>query len=144
MDDLAEMDNCGLDATVTSMYFESFAPQNGNSISKIQIHLSNGVSSPIFYNDEFPTYNPTTIEFDDPRPVRQVAAYDGPNYVHTIKFNDASGDLIYSFNPFDYTYATRSPDLLKENEELIGVYGVYTEYWFDAMGFIVKVTDQGN
>ena len=138
------MENCGADATIKSIYFESFAPNNGNSVSKVQVNLSNGISSPVYTNSNFETYNPTTIVFDDPRPVRQVAAYDGPDYIHTIKFNDASGDLIYTFNPFDYTYKTRAPDLIKENEEIIGVYGVYTEYWFDAMGFIVKVKDQGN
>jgi len=109
--------------------------------------LTNGQSSPSFFNDAFEHYNLQTIEFAGTgnMPIRQVAAYDGPDYAHTIKFNDANGNIVETFNPFKYTYATKSPYLIKENEELIGVYGIKDiSHWFSAFGFIVKVMSQGN
>jgi len=42
MDDLAEMPNCGADATVTSIQFKSDQPVSGNTLSWVQVNLSDG------------------------------------------------------------------------------------------------------
>ena len=53
---------------------------------------------------------------------------------------DDYGDEVKAYNPRALTHATREIRL-KENQELIGVYGVYGTRGagFESFGFIVKV-----
>ena len=115
---------------------------SGNSISWVQVNLDNEISSPVFTNDQHVDHNPRAINFERAEKIRGVTAYDGPNYAHTIEFLDNAGDIIYTFNPLQYTYSTVTPYPIKENEEIIGVYGVKdTRKWFESFGFIVKVNN---
>ena len=59
-----------------------------------------------------------------------------------FRFMDNAGKVVYEYNPTNISGATTSYQL-GENEELIGVYGVYGVrehyYWISSFGFIVKV-----
>ena len=143
------MENCGTDAHVTSMQFKSDQPVSGNTLSWVQVTLNDGTQSPAFFNAGFQHYHARTLTFNDPRPIRQVEAWDGfaegNHYVDEISFNDASGNLLYRYDPHGRVFTPKTPHLIKENEEIIGVYGVKDmRHYFTAFGIIVKVTAQGN
>ena len=60
--------------------------------------------------------------------------------VANINFLDSKRNMIASYNPAGDTETTAVHEL-KENEEIIGVYGKYNNYWncFTSFGFIALV-----
>ena len=57
-----------------------------------------------------------------------------------MSFMNGNGDLIHSYNP-TYLSNYQTEHRLQENQELIGVYGIYGKnkfYDFLSFGFLVK------
>eukprot|EP00353_Schmidingerella_taraikaensis_P014984 CAMPEP_0185622046 /NCGR_PEP_ID=MMETSP0436-20130131/58995_1 /TAXON_ID=626734 ORGANISM="Favella taraikaensis, Strain Fe Narragansett Bay" /NCGR_SAMPLE_ID=MMETSP0436 /ASSEMBLY_ACC=CAM_ASM_000390 /LENGTH=113 /DNA_ID=CAMNT_0028263711 /DNA_START=712 /DNA_END=1054 /DNA_ORIENTATION=+ len=92
------------------------------------------------------TYRAINDEFENIADIRQVAAFEvnnidyGYGYVRKISFMDGAGREVKAYDPY-YTYRAAYRVDLGENEELIGVYGVYGAYdgRFYSFGYIVKV-----
>jgi len=65
--------------------------------------------------------------------------HDTGSYTYRIRFIDDAGNEVYAYNPSNTLVQTTSIQL-RDNEELIGVYGVKDKWsWFSSFGFIVKV-----
>ena len=62
-------------------------------------------------------------------------------FVFNIKFSDANGAIIDTYNPQSYGVNNETLRRLGENEELIGFYGIDNgkDFYFNQFGFIVKV-----
>ena len=74
------------------MDFKTYGSNSGNNVSAVQVKLTNGKKSPLFLNEDFDHYNDERIIFKaDDAKIRKIAAYDGSNFVHTIKFLGGSG-----------------------------------------------------
>ena len=114
----------------------------------MKVNLSNGESSPRFQNDAAQNLKNLEVKnFEKISDVRQVAAYhnfdDKSYHINRIQFNDKDGNRIYSYNP-GKSNAKVATYKLKENHELIGIYGIRGKAPFNrisAFGFIVKVTE---
>ena len=94
------------------------------SITSVQLHMSDGTSSPEFTNgaQEFGTAK--KIVFPHERRVRSVRACDSNNrWVYLMEFLDDQGALIDTFVPTYYRSEHPVEHQLGESEEIIGVYG---------------------
>ena len=95
-------------------------------------------------------FNPKKIQFNKADKVHSVSAvgklrqYD---CIPLLKFWDKDGNIINSYDPLNLNYETEEiKHELKENEELIGVYGLmytdrsyYKSRCLKSFGFIIKV-----
>ena len=115
---------------------------NACVLSSVRCILSNGISSPVFEASGIEHQNVATLSLGtsrDDRQVRFLQAHDEEgNTVSRIFFMDDAKKDIAAYNP--YNYRKRGPLLkLREEEVLIGVYGVIGENGcFTSFGFIVK------
>ena len=117
-------------------------------IASVKCNLSNGQSSPVFckVGGKYSESNPKTIEFDS-TPIRTVSAADEQDHdfedgnMHRIKFLDGVGNQVFIYEN-GYT-GQETEHQIRENEELIGVYGVKNKnLFFTSFGFILKVKRQ--
>ena len=120
----------------------NFKEDGKGGLSSVCCNYSNGQKSPAFekanYNHQFPE----TIEFTDITKIRKVfTSLDSATwrYLTSIRFLDRNEDEVGVYNPRNYTYP-ECEQVIKENEELFGVYGVKgKKKYFTTFGFIVKV-----
>ena len=132
------------DVSLKSLEFASTKKSvNLGALSSVRVNLSNGESSQqftaasVFLRDSL-----HTVDFEeDVASIRAVSAYDGEDFTARILFYEDDDTLWDQYNP-SYTqpfqYESNTKYLLKDNQELIGVYGVQGEETFSSFGFIYK------
>ena len=84
--------------------------------------------------------NWVTVHFKDISKVRKViAGSQNWNFIRYLKFYDSKHKQVGAFNPNSHICEEKE-QVLAENEELYGVYGVKDKKnYFSSFGFIVKV-----
>ena len=110
----------------------------------VKVTLSNGMASPEFCKpNSSREIEMAPCRFDPRRPVRSVQGDDSKGsvpFVKSLTFLDERDYEVGAYNPKRLP-RSGTTHVLKENEELIGVYGVsHEKQSFSAFGFIVKVT----
>ena len=130
-------------AKVTGMTFK--AHDGGDSdIAWVQVHMSDGTSSPVFKTSASWFRNEKMVAFPDDRRVCSVTASEQHGRcVYAIQFKDSQGEVIDEYDPHRVSSRAggRSSKELSDNEEIIGVYGVNSPHYhryFLAFGFIVQ------
>ena len=81
----------------------------------------------MFIKDGAMQYRTRLFEFNSNRKVRRVQAYDGNgrgDYVCSVSFIDKEGNEMCYFRPISKYHPQAPGHEIRENEELIGVYGV--------------------
>ena len=112
-------------------------------LSHAQVTLTDGSQSPYFGADNYPEpANVETIVFDSETPIREVESTE-LNYIYGLNFYDEDRALIYDYEVYNMPsekFASYNSYDIRENEEIIGVYGSlngkYKTIW--GLGFIVK------
>ena len=99
---------------------------NASVLSSVRCVLSNGISSPVFENENAGVKHDQTeiINLDPSRQIRFLQAYDdGSQSISRVFFMDESNEEITSYNPFEMK--KKGPMLkLRPTETVLGVYGV--------------------
>lgn len=112
---------------------------NSSVLSSVRCVLSNGISSPVFENENVTHDEEGSMNLGGPKPVRFAQAHDEESdTISRIFVMDEQRQEIASYNPFEMR--NRGPVLkLRDEETLIGVYGVMGKKdYFTSFGFIVK------
>ena len=133
------------DMQLRSMEFASDVNMTNNAIAAVRCGFSNRMYSPKF---ETKSYNPAktkTILFSSLRPVRKIQVQDNnSSSILKMVFFDSNNQEIGNYNANSQKHRMGRSEILQENEELIGVYGVKDQnvyLCFSSFGFIVKVRE---
>ena len=133
------LDRMPLEVTLKSLEFCTYKPDD-HMISSVRCILSNNEVSPVFIKaDDLQQYRHKVINFDACSRVQKVQAIGCKYGVFRVTFLDNKSDEIDSYNPRNRAREGTVHEI-KDNEELIGVYGVKDkDQYFTKFGFIVRV-----
>ena len=111
-------------------------------LSSVRCVLSNGISSPVFENEQVNHDQDQTVMLSSNK-VRFLQANDeGGDSVSRLFFMDQSRKDIASYNPLEMK-KKGAVLKLRDEESLIGVYGVMgKKNYFTSFGFIVKAWEE--
>lgn len=123
-------------------------------VSSVKCYLSDGRESQVFevMSDRHSPSEKIVFNYDHwKKPVRFIAALTGKkgqdNCVLGLQFFDANRKKLYEYNPYGFSQSDQLVEHeLRENEQLIGVYGAYGKNLglgrrgecLRSLGFIVK------
>lgn len=129
----AQFDKLGPDVRLQSIELKG---DYDGWLSYVKCNLSDGTCSPIFASSA--TSHPMTVNFDKDKPIRSVSAKDNNGaHIADLQFFDEKVGLLYEYKPINNRGEAKARPL-GENEDIIGVYGVKTNYSFTSFGFIVR------
>ena len=118
----------------------NFASTNYNSLSSVECTLTNGESECFESDTDWYHLKEKSIDFKGKPRIRAVSATRGNDFTTNIAFWDANDNEIARYNPGNDNDKYSEKYELKENQELIGIYGVQDKcYWLTSFGFLIKV-----
>lgn len=115
-----------LDRMQPDVHLQTLEFKGDYALSSARCILSSGESSPVFENADYEHECLDVVNLDPNRRARVVMAHDMEgegSYAVCLKLLDGFGCPVGEFNPGGYDCECTRYEI-KENEELIGIYGV--------------------